>query len=298
MRWQATATASAPAAVWCADPRAPDGQRFLIREAASAQARPTPLPPVVVIDGSAAMAAAKTAVVAAVRACDPPPAAILLADDTARRIDPADLEDIRFAGGCDNGPALREAVRLAKEHGGAPVLWLHGPQPVALAQTEALLQVLERGTAHPVIFSRELVPGPNRLVETLYQSGWLRRLADGEGFQGTAGFAPPAWQWRRAAAAEGLPGQQVSDHLARLWAAEHAEDPTLPFEERSALAARYQLVTPVSGAVVLETAAQYTENGLTQGDVSASPQIPAVPEPATSLLLLLAATLALIRRQR
>ena len=296
--WSATELGAAPTAVWCEDPRAPEGQRFLVREAAAPQARPAARSPVVVIDGSAAMAAARDALLAAVRACNPAPAAILLADDSARRIDMAALADIRFAGGCDNGPALREAVRLAKELGGAPVLWLHGPQPVALAQSEGILQLLERGAVHAPVFSRELVAGPNRLVETLYQSGWLQRLSGAGDFQNLGDPPASLWQWRRAATADGLPGQRVSDHLARLWAAERAEDASLPHNERSALAARYQLVTPVSGAVVLETAAQYTEHGLTQGDPSASPQVPAVPEPSTALMVLLASAIALTRRWR
>ena len=53
---------------------------------------------------------------------------------------------------------------------------------------------------------------------------------------------------------------------------------------RAELAARYQLVTPFSGAVVLETQAQYDEHGLTPADGDATPQDPerarAVVEPA------------------
>jgi hypothetical protein len=52
-----------------------------------------------------------------------------------------------------------------------------------------------------------------------------------------------------------------------------------------ALAARYQLVTPVSGAVVLETQQQYEESRLTpvsQGTV------PTVPEPHEWALALIA----------
>jgi hypothetical protein len=52
------------------------------------------------------------------------------------------------------------------------------------------------------------------------------------------------------------------------------------------LATGYQLVTPVSGAVVLETAAQYAANGLTPVDAAT---VPTVPEPETVALLAMAA---------
>ena len=94
--------------------------------------------------------------------------------------------------------------------------------------------------------------------------------------------------------------QKVWDHLARVWAIETAEDFTTSAndESRSALAAHYQLVTPLSGAVVLETRQQYAVHGLIAGDPSASPQIPTIPEPSTILILLFAVTAASMRRKR
>ena len=62
-----------------------------------------------------------------------------------------------------------------------------------------------------------------------------------------------------------------------------------------ALAGRYHLVTPVSGAVVLESQAQYDEAGLTPADGS---QVPTVPEPGTwALILSLSLALLLARRR-
>ena len=45
---------------------------------------------------------------------------------------------------------------------------------------------------------------------------------------------------------------------------------------------RYQLVTPVSGAVVLETQAQYDQAGLKPVDPDS---VPIVPEPETWMLI-------------
>jgi hypothetical protein len=51
------------------------------------------------------------------------------------------------------------------------------------------------------------------------------------------------------------------------------------------LAVRYQLVTPVSGAVVLETAEQYRAAGLKPVDAGT---VPTIPEPETLSLLVIA----------
>jgi hypothetical protein len=87
-----------------------------------------------------------------------------------------------------------------------------------------------------------------------------------------------------------FPAVQTSDHLARLWAndevarilALHDESLT---DEATALAVRYQLVTPVSGAVVLETAEQYRASGLQPVNAGT---VPTIPEPHVGALLIVA----------
>jgi hypothetical protein len=93
-----------------------------------------------------------------------------------------------------------------------------------------------------------------------------------------------------------------SDHVARLWASERVlalmrAEPTANREAAVALAARYRLVTPVSGAVVLETRQQYQESGLTPASQAT---VPTVPEPHEWAMLSIAlATLAwLLWRQQ
>jgi hypothetical protein len=309
LTWVVDPLPATPAVVWCEDDHAPPEERFLIREPVTVT-RPAIIGKrIVVIDGSASMAAVRERVSQMVSSAPPGDLTLLLADDTARPVTAAELAEYRFSGGRDNEPALREAIRLAKSSGGGRIVWLHGPQAVKLSQSESLQQLLERGTARPVIEECALVPGPNRLMETLYHSGCLCRLPElphGSGQLGPYLDAQrnerqvPGWQWRRAATREGLPGQQVWDHLARVWAAATVAGEGTPADPdaRSALAANYQLVTPLSGAVVLETQAQYDAHGLTPGDPSASPQVPNIPEPATGLLILLTLTAAALRRRR
>lgn len=297
-------TGTSPA-VWCEDKFAPAFERYLIRE-------PKPVRHaaaekiLVVVDGSVSMAEAKPWIVEALK---DRPVELLLADDGARAMSLKELEGHRFCGGRDNEPALREAVRRAKSGEVGAVVWLHGPQAVGLAQTEALLQMIERGTRVPVIHAVMAAPGPNRLAEALHRSGALRRgpalldpQADLAAFLGKLATEHDeiAWNWRRSPTLPEDLGTPVWDHLARQWAMEAVDSPLseIPEIDRPALAARYQLVTRVSGAVVLETMEQFERHGLTPVDAAAAPSIPGVPEPSSSMLLLVAGAAALMRRRR
>jgi hypothetical protein len=160
-----------------------------------------------------------------------------------------------------------------------------------------------------VIYEIEAVAGPNRLAEAIYRTGCIKRgpplLSPERDF---AQFLkdlqtehPQAtWTWKRSASLENIPGTKVWDHLARLWAASAVEASTSPLTDaaRADLASHYQLVTLFSGAVVLETQQQYAEHGLTPADGSATPSVPNVPEPSTSLLVILATAVAMLRRKR
>jgi Vault protein inter-alpha-trypsin domain len=300
----ALCTESLPAAapvVWCEDQFAKPEERFLVRE-------PTTLPcpaasqVVVIIDGSAAVAQAKEWIVRSIGSQNGGELVLVLADDYACRV------TYTFSGGRDNEPALREGIRLARESGG-PIVWIHGPQAVGLSQSEALLQQLERGTTHPLIYEVAAVAGPNRLAEAIYRTGCIKRgpllLSPERDFTGflkqlLTDHQQNAWTWKRSATLDNIPGTKVWDHLARLWAASTAEDTNSSLADagRADLASRYQLVTLFSGAVVLETRQQYAEHGLTPVDGSATPQMPNVPEPSTSLLVMLATVAAMMRRKR
>ncbi|CAN0581316.1 unnamed protein product, partial [Ectocarpus sp. 12 AP-2014] len=89
-------------------------------------------------------------------------------------------------------------------------------------------------------------------------------------------------------------------HIVRLWAAKELAIAALyEGEEREqAINLAYQLniITPVSGAVVLETDQNYDENGL---PVPSSDEVPSVPEPhewALIILLILFVGWAIRRR--
>ena len=296
-----------PPVVWCEDRFAKPEERFLVREPVTSTL-PGAGKVVVIVDGSAALAQARDWIVRAIGNQTGDGLVLIVADDHARRVTLKELEAYQFTGGRDNEPALRDGIRLARESG-APIVWVHGPQAVGLSQSEALLQQIERGTIRPVIHEIEAVAGPNRLAEAIYRTGCIRRgpllLSPEQDFSQflknlQTGHEETGWTWKRSATLENLPGTQVWDHLARLWAASAAETTNSPMSDtaRAELAARYQLVTLVSGAVVLETQQQYAEHGLTPADGSATPNIPNVPETSTSLLVVLTTAAALMRRRR
>lgn len=293
-----------PEQVWCEDSFAEQDGRYLERSSRMGMRKPVDRL-VVVIDGSVSMKGKEWRVWQVLSQVMPSGGVeILIADDGAQRVSLNELLDYDFSGGRDNEPALRMAVSMAKEGENGAVVWLHGPQSVELTKSEALLQLLERGTRKPKIYDVEMVAGPNRLSDSLGKAGVLVRgpmLVDTNrdllAFLNRLKTGGPkvVTEWRRVGSLDEVEGKQVWDHLARLWAIEMSEsdDP-----ERAQIAANYQLVTPVSGAVVLETMEQYERHGLEPVDVDAAPSIPGVPEPSTSLLLVFGVGLGLLRRER
>lgn len=290
--------------VWCEDRFATNGERFLIRERRKMKAEAAGKV-VLVIDGSQTVAPFREILERVING----KTIVILADDSATRIDAAGLKKYAFTGGRDNEPALLEAIRISREEGGVPIVWVHGPQAVTVSKTERLAQLLERGTIRPVIHTVEAAPGPNRLAEVMYRSApQVRgpRLTDAAAFGSylaglIEGKESEGWTWRRSATKDNLVSGEVWDQLARSWAIGAAEGSAgilVPEGERSALAARYQLVTPVSGAVVLETDDQYEKHGLTPTGTDAAPHMPTVPEPSSFLLFLFTASAALLRRKR
>ena len=299
--------------VWAEDKLGgPKEGKYLVRESVPA-ALPSWQEVVCVIDTSVGLKPYRAALTSALLALPPEvKLTALLADDASfRKADrqglAAGLDAVGFTGGRDNTPAMLEAIKLVQASPNACVLWLHGPQPVVFGAQRTAWNLHAPVTVYPV----ELETGPNRVLEQLYRVAIVRPVpritgaADVTSVVHDLVTAPVASRHRFSHRTTPPAGDAVavSDQLVRHWVygevLAHFRGLNDVPDAQAALASRYQLVTPYSGAVVLETKEQYQKAGLTPAEASMSPALPgSTPEPSTSLLLLLGLGLLLLQRRR
>lgn len=259
------------------------------------------VPVFLVVDGSAAMAQSLPGLAAVLR--DSLVEATFAAGDdgvltwsgseTAGK-----LSSLKARGGQDNTPALVRAWDAAAAKGGT-VVWVHGPLPVALSSSEELRQRWERRPDGPRIHELAVGGGANAVVEGLDGLSRLRQVPrlgaideDLRLLLDRFGGRHPSVEVKREHSA--VTAAKGSGHLARLWALDEVGRllTTGKPEDRSkavALSVGHRLVTPVSGAVVLENAQQYAAAGLTAPDGTKGPAVPVIPEPETWVMLILSA---------
>jgi hypothetical protein len=203
-------------------------------------------------------------------------------------------------GGHDNVPALNQAWELAAQSKNGAIVWIHGPQPVAFSTIETLKQRCERSYSPPAIYDLQTQPGPNSVISSLGTVSPIRSVLRMGGFGDDLNrffegwnTATPGVEWVR----ERVPASAIAStnntvettmHLARLWAADEVERLIRQRQKDKAivLAARYQLVTRVTGAVVLENKEQFKQAGL---EAVGADTVPTVPEPSTLALAALGA---------
>ncbi len=306
--------------VWTRDPRSTAGG-FVQASFAEATAA-TPPRIVLVLDGSRDMAGFGSELATLIeRAPAGIEFAVLLATDTPAPLLPATtldaakaaslrekLADWQPAGGQDNVPALVQAWDLAAQKAGGVIVWVHGPQPVLLSSVDALRQAYERRPGGPVLHELQTAAGPNRVLENLDGVAAVRSVARLGSVADDLSRLLDSWRADRPQvrmtlehtdkepAAESST-HETSLHLARLWAASEVRrlQAARQVEPAVQLAAAYQVVTPISGAVVLETQAQYAQNDLQPAGPTT---VPAIPEPGTWTLLLLGLVLVRCARKR
>ncbi len=209
-----------------------------------------------------------------------------------------------FVGGQDAAVALQDAVSALGAPGGT-VLWIHGAQPESWHQPAVLEQNVSRRAGGIRVMALPVLAGPNVLLEKLGESPHLQVLPRTGYFKDDLARALDRLQ-NGAVVAErtlrldgGKTGTEVSSHLARLWAAEEVARMLAHGQQnREAavkLAVGMQLVTAMSGAVVLETQQQYDAAGLKPVDPNT---VPRVPEGGSVLLMVAAGLLALLTGAR
>jgi NADPH-dependent ferric siderophore reductase len=202
------------------------------------------------------------------------------------------LKTAEYAGGQDNVPALLQAWELAAKKPDSMIVWIHGPAPVLLTSVEMLAQKWSRRPDNPRLYEIQMVNGANRIMPKLEGIAAIRSIPrlgspahDLQHLFALWNGETKRFSFIRKTVTE-LPenSHKTSTHLARLWAYQEVLKQIASKERQKAvqIAARYQLVTPVSGAVVLENQAQYQEAGLHPVDPS---KVPTIPEPEIWLLI-------------
>lgn len=300
---------------WSVDPL--DDARIVV-QTVEPEVVPPPTRVVVVIDGSRSMRGRRGRLEDAVRAVDAAldPRFVIASEDGAPEVLDRDgalaaLDRHDFEGGVDNLPALELAWDAAFDAtsagGGAArgmVLWLHGMQPVQFGGLDGLLQRYRRGRDAPALRAIAMTPGTNRLQDALIGAREVgyRALAVSDPVAFVGGLHQPRRVWSRRFAVTDAPpadAPEVTSHLARLEVLDRVLRGGADREdELRDLAARYRLVTPLTGAVVLEREEQYDRHGL---DPTASPRaVPTVPEPGEWALIVLGAAMSwwVARRRR
>jgi vault protein inter-alpha-trypsin-like protein/PEP-CTERM motif-containing protein len=201
---------------------------------------------------------------------------------------------ISSAGGKDNVPALLRAWDMAGSNANGIVVWIHGAQPSPSRSFEHFKQRLDWHANAANIIDVPVEAAPNRLFEKLEGAPAIRTLARSRSLSTDLGRLFASWspgakafQITRESLSEQGPDVRSSSHVVRLWAYEQIQQFIRRRHTTGAveLAGLYQLVTPVSGAVVLETQQQFQQAGLNPVDASS---VPTVPEPGTWILLAVA----------
>lgn len=209
------------------------------------------------------------------------------------------LKNAHFKGGQDNVPALSVAWEQAAKKANSLILWIHGPIPLILQSANPLVHHWQQRYDHPWLYELQVDSGRNRLIQEF----------DPHAIQSVLRYGPSdeallrlfaLWQGkvkqlslvRRSSSnlSQVLKnGYKTTSHLARLKAYDDVMRYTTLKSSNDqtkavAVAKRYQLVTPVTGAVVLETEKQYKEAGLKPIDPN---QAPGIPEPKMWMLFVI-----------
>ncbi|HEU4768915.1 MAG TPA: VIT domain-containing protein [Pyrinomonadaceae bacterium] len=299
------------------------GDKEIVRQSIREKQNPARSKVVVVVDTSRAMQESVREIAAALQALPRDRQFMLLLADgngeyaegesqkelTASGSDLArKVYDMEFIGGADNVPALARAWDLAaQDPANSAIVWIHSPQRLQLQPVEHLRQRWERRPDGPKLYAIQTVNGFDRIEEKLdgvfsfesvartgsLQSDLEKLFAHLTSESKTLEFVRSNEKLEQPPNSANT--KETSAHLARLWANDQVRSMMSSRDDKSIeaatqLAVAYQLVTPVSGAVVLETQEQYTAANLKPVDAGT---VPTIPEPEMVLLIAIVAAILL-----
>lgn len=262
-----------------------------------------------------------------------PEAVAKLADNAATA-----LCRLTMVGGQDNVLPLQAIAQTALENKrGEDILWIHGKEPVLLSNPEALKERLNK-PASPLLYEMQVGPGSSRLVESLDQTAnmvtvtrcgtikddlayFLDSLKPGAehdisftNYERTTfkdgapivlpgdmpTLLPNLYAARASRYAAMSPGARRSLTRGR-WGS--CQNDIANNEKATYLGASYGLVTPFTGAIVLERKEDYERANIKRGDAQANSKfvdedVNATPEPHEILLCLVLLAVAYVMRPK
>ncbi len=176
------------------------------------------------------------------------------------------------SGGQDNIEALLRAIEITEGSKDTGILWIHGNQPAHTLGLSRIQQFRDRMGQLPELYHLPLEFGSNHVgqkFESFWKMNRVPLLANNPAedlnhfFDSLGGkAAAPFLHLEKVEHTNPLLGaSKTTNHLERLWAKEEVDRLLYQIEpspqEAQELAVRSRLITPVSGAVVLETQEQY-----------------------------------------
>ena len=221
----------------------------------------------------------------------------------------ADVRKWRYAGGVDGAPALAALGKRAAKS--SAILWIHGPMPEEATDLHPLHLIWQEENALRLL-GVLVKPGPDPVMDGLanYKTVWVKDGATPENVVRTAATPNPTdaqaiseiplggrWpaKWSLPAVARidwssdsGGANMWLLYDWSRVMKDWYAGQRT---DDLARYAASRRLVTPISGAVVLESLEQYKQNGLDPNKApdDPNPQVSSLaPEPSALALVLLA----------
>lgn len=209
------------------------------------------------------------------------------------------LDKLECKGGIDNVPALTKAWNLAAQKERSIILWIHEPNPVLLSEPSELKQSWKRRPGFHILYDFQTRLGENKIAAQLEDITELysviRTGSTGQNLEKLFAQFQNGKEFSFVRSKTNIKissnlSTKTSSHLARLWAFDQINNSIsgkskINDADIIKLAATYQLVTPVSGAVVLENADQYKDAGLTPVK---SGTVPTIPEPEEWAMLIIA----------
>lgn len=265
-----------------------DGRGFIVQQyVPTVSKKPDHL--VVVVDGSAAVESHKKEIARQLSKIPStiPTSLIVASDQYKEGMQFASLKDaigemknIEFKGGQDNLGAVIQGAELAGETEGGAVLWIHGPQPALDKELYTITPYLVR----PSFFQLSIedsVTDVNEIFKAHQEIGPFTAVARNSSFERDLGRFLNKWQSdgvdytlryaRTFATPEKVESSiYVQDEITRLYIAQKVRELVNRGRrwEAANLAVRYEVVTPVSSAVVLENSSDYNRFGLRETQTS------------------------------